>query len=210
MNRPINTVCVSTALVVTTWLSGQPALAQLPLPASSATDIASRSTFTPSPIGTDLFKNTINDFRNLASLDGVTLIAIGAVAAGLSTPIDSHVSSQMAGTTVARSFRTGNTLGTGKVQFASALATYAIGRVTNNPRVIDVGSKLFRAQFVAHAVTTTLKHTVNRTRPDGSDSFSFPSGHTCFNASSAGRSAFRRTPSPRPSGPLASRRRNTI
>ena len=185
MTRSISAISVSAAIVVTTCLSAQPAQAQLPLPDASPTDVKSSSTYTPAPFGSDLFKNTVTDFKNFASMDSLPLLAIGAVAAGLSAPIDPHVTNRVVGAPVAKTFRSGNAFGTGKVQFASALATYAIGRVSNNPRVIDVGGKLFRAQFLAQAVTSTLKHTVNRTRPDGSDSFSFPSGHTSVTFASA-------------------------
>ena len=36
---------------------------------------------------------------------------------------------------------------------------------------------LLRAQILTEAMTQTLKYTVRRERPDGSDHYSFPSGH---------------------------------
>jgi membrane-associated phospholipid phosphatase len=57
-----------------------------------------------------------------------------------------------------------------------ALATYAIGRAFDRPRVAAVGGDLIEAQIVAGVTTFTLKHAIRRTRPDG-EPRSFPSGH---------------------------------
>ena len=57
------------------------------------------------------------------------------------------------------------------------MATYAIGRATDSPKVTSIGASLFRAQVVAQTTTQAIKFAVRRTRPDGT-SLSLPSGHT--------------------------------
>jgi PAP2 superfamily len=58
----------------------------------------------------------------------------------------------------------------------SAIATYAVGRVTNQPKLAALGGDLMEAQVLAGASTLTLKLAIGRTRPDG-EPRSFPSGH---------------------------------
>ncbi|MBY0492769.1 MAG: phosphatase PAP2 family protein [Cyanobacteria bacterium] len=57
-----------------------------------------------------------------------------------------------------------------------SVATYAIGRAFDRPKVAAIGGDLIEAQGVAGASTFALKHTIRRTRPDG-EPRSFPSGH---------------------------------
>lgn len=59
---------------------------------------------------------------------------------------------------------------------SGALATYAIGRVFDRPKIAAVGGDLIEAQMVAGVSTLALKQTIRRTRPDG-EPRSFPSGH---------------------------------
>ena len=81
-------------------------------------------------------------------------------------------------------FSAGETLGGAKFQLASALATYGVGRFTKNTRVTQVGADLVRANLVAQALTSGIKLSVRRGRPDGSH-FSFPSGHTSVSFATA-------------------------
>ena len=74
-------------------------------------------------------------------------------------------------------FEPGATVGGAKAQFAGALATYTIGRVTGNRRTASVGSELIRAQLMTQTLTAGIKLAARRHRPDG-DEFSFPSGHS--------------------------------
>lgn len=59
---------------------------------------------------------------------------------------------------------------------SGALATYALGRAFDRPKLASVGGDLIEAQVVAGVATFTLKHAIRRTRPDG-EPRSFPSGH---------------------------------
>ena len=59
----------------------------------------------------------------------------------------------------------------------SATAVYAVGRLTDAPRVSHVGMDLIRALAISEGLTQALKYTTRRERPDHSGRNSFPSGH---------------------------------
>ena len=133
-----------------------------------------------------LFESTIGDFRRLPSWETVTLLSIGAVAAGFGSAFDHEVTNTVADSSMMldRTLRPGAILGGKEFQFGTALATFAIGRFSGQHRVADVGSKLLRAQFMAQTVSGVIKVSANRTRPDGTN-LSFPSGHTSVSFASA-------------------------
>lgn len=70
------------------------------------------------------------------------------------------------------------------MQLGGAVATYAIGRLTNRPGVTHIGGDLIRAGALAQVMTHGIKITTQRTRPDGTG-LSFPSGHTASAFASA-------------------------
>jgi membrane-associated phospholipid phosphatase len=70
-----------------------------------------------------------------------------------------------------------NALGDAWVQGGAAIATYAIGIASHQPKTADIGSELIRAQLLNGVMTRGLKLAVHRDRPSGGDD-SFPSGHT--------------------------------
>jgi membrane-associated phospholipid phosphatase len=72
----------------------------------------------------------------------------------------------------------GNPTGALVTQLGGAFATFAIGKVTHSSRVTTLGSHLIRAQVSSQIVVQTLKFAAERSRPDSTNHFSFPSGHT--------------------------------
>ena len=75
-------------------------------------------------------------------------------------------------------FTPGNIGGGMMAQLGGAFAAYTIARATGSERAIAVGSDLFRAQVLTQAMVQTMKVSFHRERPDGSNHFSLPSGHT--------------------------------
>ena len=133
----------------------------------------------------DLFGDTITDFRRLPSKDTLTWLGIGAAMATIGHSIDRPVTRTFTtAPTLDGVFEAGQTVGGAQFQFAGALATYAIGRITGSPNVTLVGGDLVRAQIIAQALTLGVKMSVQRTRPDGTQ-YSFPSGHTSVAFASA-------------------------
>jgi membrane-associated phospholipid phosphatase len=123
-----------------------------------------------------MFDTTIDDFRRLPSKDTLTWLSIGGTIAAAGRTRDWDVTNGFSGTRM-RTFEPGATIGGARVQFAAALATYTVGRVTGHRRVATVGTELIRAQLLAQTLTGGIKLSVRRHRPDG-DELSFPSGHT--------------------------------
>ena len=125
-----------------------------------------------------LFQNLGEDLRGLASPQH----ALWFGAAG-SVCFVGHIRNEQDLTTRAASsqslqtfFNAGQPLGGTLVQLGGALATYAVGRITDNRAVAHLGSDLIRTQVLTRVVTQGIKLTVRRARPDG-ENFSFPSGH---------------------------------
>jgi len=63
-------------------------------------------------------------------------------------------------------------------QVGLAVGTYAVGRIFDMPKAAHLGMDLLRAQAVSEVLVQPLKFATRRERPDGSNSQSFPSGHS--------------------------------
>jgi membrane-associated phospholipid phosphatase len=190
---------VSTSFVVATCLTGQTALAQT-TPAPAAVSDASapqpagltlqdfpvyESTVVAAPKSSNFFKSTLTDFKNLASKETVAWLAVGAMAASVTHPADVTVTRHVSGPAMMEQVRPGNVIGGKEFQFGASIAALAIGKFSGNDRVSDVAGKVLRAQIMSQALTVAIKKTAQRTRPDGSDTRSFPSGHTSISFASA-------------------------
>jgi membrane-associated phospholipid phosphatase len=75
-------------------------------------------------------------------------------------------------------YKIGNIGGSLYVQAGAGIATYAIGRATGKPQLASLGGDLVRAQILSQLFVQGAKFAVGRQRPDGSNSMSFPSGHS--------------------------------
>ena len=124
-----------------------------------------------------MFQTTIDDFRRLPSQDTLTWLSIGGAVAATGQTKDWDVSHGFSRSRMGGLFEPGATIGGARAQFAGALATYTVGRVTGHRRIAGVGTDLIRAQLLAQTLTASIKLSARRNRPDG-DEFSFPSGHT--------------------------------
>lgn len=129
------------------------------------------------------FADALADIRRLPSWRNAAWFTVGLGAAAATLPADDTVSREFARTRT-DSFRPGQFIGSTPVQLSGAFLAYAIGRATDRPRVMRVGSDLIRAQVVAELMTLGVKQSVRRTRPDGGN-FSFPSGHAAVSFASA-------------------------
>lgn len=56
-------------------------------------------------------------------------------------------------------------------------ALYGVGRFTHHPRLQSTGQQALESLLLTHAAVEGLKHVSSRTRPDATNSRSFPSGH---------------------------------
>jgi membrane-associated phospholipid phosphatase len=134
-----------------------------------------------------LFKDVLQDFKHLPSRDSALWLGVTGGLAGLSVPIDDDLNERLAGSGAADAFfAPGKVLGYGAVQIGASIGTWVVGRVTNKRgRVAHLGLDLLRAQIVTQSLTYGLKYATRRERPDGSDGYSFPSGHASTTFASA-------------------------
>jgi membrane-associated phospholipid phosphatase len=121
-------------------------------------------------------KLVASDFKNFFSGDTGRTLSYTAIVAIASAPWDREGVNNGFGlpTTV---FQSGNVIGSFAFQMGAGFAAYGAGKAFGNKQVAFVGRDIVRAQVVSQVMVQALKVTVQRDRPDHSDSMSFPSGH---------------------------------
>ena len=126
---------------------------------------------------TNFFKLSGGDFKNFFSGDTARTLAYTSIVAIGSAPWDREGINNGFNipTTV---FQAGNVIGSFAFQVAAGAATYGVGKVVHNQKGAEVGRDIVRAQILSQVMVQTLKFTIQRERPDGSNSQSFPSGHS--------------------------------
>ena len=198
-NARVRCCCCSALACAGLLTAGVPAVAQT-APLSSSNTVPSATTSSaltsrqlPLPVRNvtrgvifgDVIGRTIGDFKQLASRDTLAWLGVGAAIALTAHPADGSTSRGLArSNTFDDTFEAGEILGGALFQFAGSAATYVAGRSTGSRKVTAVGADLLRAQILAQTVTTAVKRTVRRDRPDGTQ-YSFPSGHSSVTFASA-------------------------
>ncbi len=120
-----------------------------------------------------------HDIVNLPSRENLLWVDIGTGVSLAVHPADSHVNADLSGPTLHKVFEPGAILGQSYTLFGIAGTIYAVGRIKDQPKVSHTGMDLIRSVAIAELITESrLKYTVRRERPDHSDTFSFPSGHS--------------------------------
>lgn len=144
---------------------------------------------TPLTEGTDesrpnLVRQIGIDFKNVfTTKENLVIAGVGLGAALAVSPLDDGIafgrfnSEINEGGALDEVFEAGTPLGSAAVQVGGAFATWGFGKLFAHPGVEDLGRDLIRAQVVTQSLTLAVKLSVGRTRPDGSDNQSFPSGH---------------------------------
>jgi len=134
----------------------------------------------PTPMHTGLkamIKSIGRDFVQLPSKENLYWALGGGAGALAAHQGDQYVSDHIGGNPTADAFfKPGLVIGL-VVPIGGSVATYAWGRLRDEPKVSHVGSDLIQSQVVAQALTMALKYTTRRERPDQSSLDSFPSGH---------------------------------
>ena len=119
------------------------------------------------------------DFRHLVDRDNLLVLAVGGAA---SLAVHNHdreiTNAAISSPALDRFLEFGDVGGGVLVQVGGSIATYVVGRATRSPEVRSLGYDLIRAQIVSGVLTRGLKLAAGRTRPDGSNQHSFPSGHS--------------------------------
>jgi len=162
----------------------QQAAAQLPRPGQPLpTDIIAPTT---SDIESNGFFRTIGgDFKNFFRMDTAFVMSYTSVAAIAAAPWDREgVNNGFNIPTTA--FQAGNLMGSFAFQIGAGVASYSVGKAAGNNKLAQVGRDIVRAQIVSQSIAQVVKFTVQRERPDHSNSQSFPPGHAASPFSTAG------------------------
>lgn len=123
-------------------------------------------------LGKNLARGTVGVF----SAHNLVPLLAGAAAAGLSTRLDGELAQPDGKQSVFGKFF--DTFGNPILVGIASVAALGAGRLARVQPFRDASYDLFVATTVNYLYTGALKLATNRTRPDGSDRVSFPSGHT--------------------------------
>ena len=69
-------------------------------------------------------------------------------------------------------------LGSRVFMYPALISSFYVGKATDRPGLSRTAAQMTQALMLTDLLVMPLKMAVGRTRPDGSDSYSFPSGHT--------------------------------
>ncbi len=193
MQQPLwNRTCSLFVAAATICTYAAPAFAQTgdrppsrPLTQAAAETPPARGLAPRQSLWRDLVGDTGRDVKRLPSRATLGWLTIGAAAAAGVRAADTRVSRSLAGTkALEEPLVPGAVLGSTPFQLSASVATYALARWTNHPRLAAVGADLVRGQVIAEGLTIGLKQSVRRRRPEGGG-FAFPSGHTTVSFASA-------------------------
>jgi membrane-associated phospholipid phosphatase len=183
----MRTLRLSTALTFVTFVSVHTVAAQTAAPAPTEETSPVPVAVTPAPAERtpalrpppgSFFKTIGQDVSNFFTLD-TAKIMVPFTVAGLAASHWDGAAVEDAGERIPSSTASiGNIGGNLYAQLGAGIGTYVIGRATSKPQVALLGGDLLRAQIVSQIFVQGAKFAAERTRPDGSNNFSFPSGHT--------------------------------
>jgi hypothetical protein len=124
-------------------------------------------------------RGLVDDVKHLPSVDNAIIAGIGGGGALTVHPYDGTFNVRLRShyDVVNDVFAPAKYFGASPEQMGMALATWAYGRLFDEPKVSHLGMDLLRAQIVSQGLTEAVKLSAGRERPDHSNHQSFPSGH---------------------------------
>jgi hypothetical protein len=119
------------------------------------------------------------DLWRFVSVDTAIVLGVGGAAAGIAHIWDDDLKQEVeTSVRLNDALQPGNTYGSFPFQVVIGVGMYSLGRAFDSSPLGVAGADIMRAQFVSQMWVQALKFSTQRTRPDGSDDFSFPSGHS--------------------------------
>ena len=125
-----------------------------------------------------VFREVPRDLWRYVSLDTAVVLAVGGGAAAIAHVWDEDLVTELQiNPQLNSALEPGSKYGAFAIMLGGSFAVYGVGRVSTHPHLAVVGADLVRGQIVSQLWAQALKYTVQRERPDESNSASFPSGH---------------------------------
>ncbi|MFT5088042.1 MAG: membrane-associated phospholipid phosphatase [Candidatus Latescibacterota bacterium] len=118
------------------------------------------------------------DIRALLVPEKVAWGALSLGAAVLAHPLDDEFAGSIDHDLVEPVLDFGNWYAGTKHSLGGAIALRSLAHFSGSPELVGVSSQLLRALLLANGLVAPFKVGVRRERPDGSNRFSFPSGHS--------------------------------
>lgn len=124
------------------------------------------------------FKAVPHDFARFLSSDTLKVVGIGGAGAMAAHQWDGAALLESQEHPRPGVFKTGNFGGGFLVQAGAGFGLYSLARLAGSNDLAALGADLTRAQILSQGVVHAGKLATHRSRPDGSDRSSLPSGHT--------------------------------
>jgi hypothetical protein len=127
------------------------------------------------------------DLWRFLSWDTGAVVSLGGASAILGHEWDDDLADEIeTNVSLNSAMGPGNTYGSFSVQALVGVGLYAGGWLAKRDRLSRTGADIMRAQVLSQVYVQALKYTVKRERPDQSDHYSFPSGHSASAFATAG------------------------
>ena len=167
-------VCLAVSLTLPTSLSAQTIAPPPRAPVTAGTADPARTTtnfWAP-------FTQIPDDLVRFLSADTLKILAVGGAGAAAAHRWDGKGIEEAREHLRPGLFEAGNIAGGVLVQTGAAFGLYSVAKLAGSNQFAAVGADLVRSQVLSQAIVQAGKFTTRRSRPDGSNSHSLPSGHT--------------------------------
>jgi len=140
----------------------------------------------PPPIGS-VIRQIPPDLWHFISWDTALVLGIGSGAAAIGHVWDDDLAGELeTNVTLNNAMAPGHTYGAFSVQAIIGIGLYTGGWFAKKERLAVVGADIMRAQILSQLYVQAIKFSAQRERPDQSDHYSFPSGHSASAFATAG------------------------
>lgn len=122
----------------------------------------------------------VDDLPRLLSEDNVPFLLVGTIVTAYQWGAEDPKSSlrdDLQGLNIQPLFDFGNFYGEGWVEGGTALSSWVLGSLVEDPKLARFGRDVGESILISTVLVAGLKVAINRERPNGDD-YSFPSGHS--------------------------------
>ena len=132
----------------------------------------------PPPVGAVL-REMPRDLWHFISWDTALVLGAGAGAAGIGHIWDDDLAGEVeTNVSLNNAMEPGHKYGAFSFQAIVGVSMYAGGWAAKKDRFATAGADIMRSQVLSQLYVQAIKYTAQRERPDGSNTQSFPSGHS--------------------------------